>query len=76
MLIHRRERARKIGELCLDGDWAAANGDLEALGSIAESLAGLAEEPLHCELQLVAERCRRDPAAAVAAWMELKDRLR
>jgi hypothetical protein len=69
------ERARAIGELCVEGDRASSLGELDALGAIAERIAAYVEEPLHCELRDVVQRCRGEPAAAIAAWMGLKDRI-
>ncbi len=66
----------EIGELCVGGDWACANGDLETLAVIADQLAALAHEPLHCELVELSQLCKRDPDRAVAAWLELKPRVR
>ncbi len=67
--------AHKIGELCVGGDWACSNGDLEALGNIARQLAAYAHEPLHCKLAVLADMCRLDPDHAVAAWMRLKKQI-
>lgn len=64
-----------IGELCVGGDWACSNGDLETLGYIAECLARDADAALRCELAALVEICRCDPDRAVAAWMQLKPRL-
>lgn len=65
----------KIGELCVDGDWACASGDLEALETIARQLATYVHEPLHCKLAVLADMCRLDPDNAVAAWMHLKEQI-
>lgn len=67
--------ALTIGQLCVGGDWACTNGDLETLGYIAGRLAWCVREPLHCELATLAEICRCDPDRAVAAWMRLKDQV-
>lgn len=67
--------ARRIGELCVGGDWACANGDLETLGHIAHELAAYTHEPLHCKLAVLADMCRDDPEQAVAAWMRLKEQV-
>jgi hypothetical protein len=64
-----------IGKLCVGGDWACANGDLEALGDVAVQLADLAHEPLHCELVALSELCHSDPERAAAAWMRLKSQV-
>lgn len=67
--------ARKIGQLCVGADWACVHGDLVALQHIAEQLAGYASEPLHCDLETLAELCDSDPARAIAEWSQLKERL-
>ncbi|HET7505941.1 MAG TPA: hypothetical protein VFK02_33205 [Kofleriaceae bacterium] len=70
---NRSEAPRRlIGKLCVGGDWACANGDLEALGDVAVQLAGYAHEPLHCELVALSELCHSDPERASATWMRLK----
>ena len=66
---------RTIGKLCLGGDWACANGDLEALGDIAHRLVVCTPEPLHDELTGLSGLCRSDPDHATAAWVELKSRI-
>ncbi|HSK05072.1 MAG TPA: hypothetical protein VK932_27675 [Kofleriaceae bacterium] len=68
-------RTRTISELCIEGDRACTNGDLETLGDIAGHLAGYAHEPLHCELMGLAGMCRHDPDRAVVAWMRLKEQV-
>ena len=73
---HSRDpQARMIGKLCLGGDWACANGDLEALGDIAARLVTCSPEPLHGELTGLSAMCRRDPDQATAAWVQLKNRV-
>jgi hypothetical protein len=66
---------RKIGKLCVGGDWACAHGDLAGLRQVALQLAAFAQEPLHCELAELADACRRDPDRAGRLWAELKDKL-
>jgi len=66
---------RAIGELCVGGDWACTNGDLEALGDVARRLAEHTCEPLHCELVALADACRSDPDRAAATWLTLKERV-
>ena len=68
--------ARRVGELCLGGDWACAHGDVESLGFIVEELAGLIAGPGDCALGEVVQQCRHDPEAATARWAEVKDRAR
>lgn len=73
---HSRDpRARTIGKLCLGGDWACANGDLAALGDIADRLVTCSPEPLHCELAGLSALCHADPERATAAWVQLKNRV-
>lgn len=67
--------ARTIGKLCLGGDWACANGDLEALGDIASRLVTCTPEPLHGELVGLSSLCRSDPDRATAAWVRVKSRV-
>lgn len=64
-----------LGELCVGGDWACSNGDLETLRYIASRLAAYADERLRSELAALAEACRCDPDRAVAAWMRVKQQL-
>lgn len=66
---------RTIGKLCLGGDWACANGNLEALGDIAARLVGCTPEPLRSELATLPRLCRDDPDHATALWVRLKDRV-
>lgn len=75
MSVNRAAATRTIGELCVGGDWACANGDLETLGHLARELARYAREPLHCELVVLADMCRDDPDQAVSTWMRLKELL-
>jgi len=63
---------RTIGKLCVGGDWACANGDLEALGNVAAQLADFAREPLHHELVALSALCRSDPELVSEAWIRLK----
>jgi hypothetical protein len=73
---HSRDpHTRMIGKLCLGGDWACANGDLGALGDIAERLITCSPEALHRELTGLSDLCRRDPDRASAAWVQLKTRV-
>jgi len=60
-----------VGKLCVGGDWACANGDLDSLGHIAGLLA--AKDP---RLVPLAEICRREPERAVAAWNQIKEAVR
>jgi hypothetical protein len=64
-----------IGELCVGGDWACANGDLEALGEVARQLSECTLEPLRGEVLAVVDLCCRDPEHAIAEWRRLKDEL-
>jgi hypothetical protein len=64
-----------IGKLCLGGDWACANGDLGALGDIAERLITCSPKTLHRELVGLSDLCRHDPDRAAAAWVQLKNRV-
>ena len=66
---------RTIGQLCVGGDWACADGDLETLGHIAGRLATYADEPLHCRLVDLADLCRSDPTRAITVWMQLKEQI-
>lgn len=66
---------RMIGKLCLGGDWACANGDLGALGDIAERLRICSPAALHRELAGLSDLCRHDPDRATAAWVQLKNRV-
>lgn len=65
---------RTIGQLCIGGDWACSNGDLETLGLVARDLATHMHEPLRSELVALAELCRDDPDHAVSVWMRLEKR--
>ncbi len=69
-----QDASHTIGVLCVGGDWACANGDLEALAYVALGLAKHTREPLHRELVALAHTCRSDPDAAAAAWLRLKQR--
>lgn len=71
-----RDAAGKIGKLCVGGDWACANGDLEGLRYVAQQLARYVHEPMHCELVALADACASDPNRAVALWDQLKIRMR
>lgn len=66
---------RVIGKLCLGGDWACANGDLEALGDIAARLVPHTAEPLRSELVALSALCRDDPDHATAVWGRLRSRV-
>jgi hypothetical protein len=66
---------RMIGKLCLGGDWACANGNLGALGDIAERLITCSPAALHRELTGLSALCRHDPDRATAAWVQLKARV-
>jgi hypothetical protein len=67
--------SRTIGKLCLGGDWACANGDLEALGDIAARLGGYTVEPLSSELTALATLCHDHPDHATAVWVRLRSRV-
>lgn len=69
------DAAEKIGKLCVGGDWACANGDLEGLRYVAQQLAVYLPEPMHCELVALAEACACDPNHAVELWGGLKIRV-
>lgn len=72
---HSRDpRARMIGRLCLGGDWACANGDLDALGDIAARLARCSPEAMRGELTRLAACCRGELHQATVAWVQLKNR--
>lgn len=76
LALHSRDpQARTVGKLCLGGDWACANGDLGALGHIAERLVTCTPEPLHGELIGLSELCRCDPDHATQAWVRLKNQV-
>jgi len=75
MIARSPQTARVIGELCFAGDRACAQSDLGALAEIADRLAAFAPEPLHCELEDLAEICRADRIDATAVWTQLKDRI-
>lgn len=66
---------RTIGMLCLGGDWACAHGDVAALGEVARQLAGHAAPAHRRELAALVALCHRDPDRAVAAWLQLKERI-
>ena len=66
---------RMIGKLCLGGDWACANGNLEALGDVAERLLTCTPASLRRELAALSAQCREDPDRATAAWVQLKARV-
>ncbi len=69
------DTARAIGELCLAGDWACAQGDLPTLESIIYQLSAQVTEPLHCELASIGELCNADRTRATETWSRLKDRV-
>lgn len=71
-VTHSRETVHAIGELCVGGDWACANGDLAALRDVSQQLAALMTEPLHCSLTELADACYCDPSRAVQLWNQLK----
>jgi hypothetical protein len=74
-VTHPPEIVRAIGELCVSGDWACAEGDLQALHDIVLELAAYVAEPLHCYLAELADACGADPGRAVALWDQLKGRI-
>jgi len=69
------QATRRIGELCYAGDRACAQSDLDSLAAIAHQLASFADDPLHCELESLAEACKIDGSRATALWSRLKDRI-
>jgi hypothetical protein len=71
----RDPRARMIGRLCLGGDWACANGDLDALGDIAERLVRCSPEAMRGELTGLSACCRGELHQATVAWVKLKSRV-
>lgn len=75
MQVAKETRTRRIGELCVGGDWACAHGDLEALRYVARRLADCGPTSLHDELIAVADACYRDPDRATRAWCRVKERL-
>lgn len=72
---HDPETVHAIGALCVDGDWACAGRDLEALRDVVLALAAYVPEPLHCYLGELADACRAAPDHAVALWDHLKERI-
>jgi hypothetical protein len=64
-----------IGKLCVGGDWACANGDVEALGDVARQLSECAFEPLRCQLRALVELCSRAPEHAIGEWRRIKPSL-
>jgi hypothetical protein len=73
--ITTRRISHEIGKLCVGGDWACAQGDLDGLRHVVQQLAAYVPEPLHCELERLASDCGADPDRATALWDALKDRL-
>ena len=69
------DASHAIGKLCVGGDWACANGDLNSLRYVAQQLADYVPEPIHCELAALVTACETDPDRAVALWTSLKNRL-
>lgn len=75
MLAHHpapRARNHPIGTLCCGGDWACANGDLEALADIARRLVDHARAALRPRLAEVSSLVRSDPDQAIAAWAAVR----
>ena len=72
--VHDLEHRHAIGRLCVEGDRAFAHGDFAALRDIAQRLAELLEEPLHCELVALADT-GNDIDEATATWSHLKERV-
>ena len=70
-----RQTSNAIGKLCVGGDWACANGDLEALRDVARQLANHVGEPIHRELSSLVTACEADSDRAIALWTALKTRL-
>jgi hypothetical protein len=64
-----------LGKLCVGGDWACANGDVEALGDVVSRLADLSQGPLHGQLVALAALCRHDPERAPRRWDQLRPRV-
>ncbi len=69
-----RNHRRPIGQLCVEGDQACAQGDRIKLVEIAWDLVSRTGEPLHCELVPLADECA-DPERATEAWEQLKRKL-
>jgi hypothetical protein len=73
--LHSRDpHARMIGRLCSGGDWACANGDLDALGEIADRLVRCSPEATRSDLAGLAAHCRGELHQATLAWVQLKNR--
>ena len=70
---HALAHRHAIGRRCIAGDRACVQGDFVALREIAERLAELFAEPLHCELVALADTCRDDSDRATSAWFRLKE---
>lgn len=64
-----------IGRLCFGGDWAWAHGEFGALRDIAMRLAACTPEPMHGDLNTLADLCIYDLDGAAALWATLKDRV-
>ena len=69
------ETSEAIGKLCVGGDRACANGDVEELRDVAYQLADYLPEPMHCEIEALASACEAQPRRAPALWDALKDRI-
>jgi hypothetical protein len=70
-----RGTVHTIGELCVDGDWACAHGDLSALRDVAQQLAAYIPEPMHCHLTALADACYAEPGRAGELWNRLKEHI-
>jgi hypothetical protein len=67
--------SRSIDELCVDADYAWADGDLLTLREVTDQLAERAPEPIHRQLLELSEACVSDPERALVMWAELKERI-
>ncbi len=65
-----------IADLCLEADYAWADGDVLTLREVTERLAKRAPGPLHDRLVEMARACISDPERALELWPELKARIR
>lgn len=71
----RRDTVISIGQLCVDGDAACAQGDVAALRDVAQRLAACSPEPLHCELLALVDVCLAEPDRGPELWPDLRDKL-
>lgn len=66
---------RRIGQLCVGGDWACSHGDLAGLRFVARELANATTEPLHDALLVLADECYADPNHAIRSWVRIRKRM-